>query len=109
LDARKLFEQESMKQKPGATTGITQDEIDTLKTLQQEPSKTTATGVSQYELDALQLFHQESLKPTTVAHSAISEQELAELSKLLEHMPAPDPQPETETPVEEKKTSRMAE
>lgn len=104
LEARRLFEQESLKQKPPATTnGISQDEIDSLKVFQQEPPKTTAAGVAQYELDALQLFHQESLKPTTVAHSAISEQELAELSKLLEQMPAPDPQPETVTPVEEKK------
>ena len=103
LDAKRLFEQESMKQKPSTSNSISQDEINTSKAIEQEPPKAAAAGVAQYELDALQLFHQESMKPTSVAVPSVSEQELADLSKMLEQMPAPDPQPETGTPTEEKK------
>ncbi|MDO9121168.1 MAG: transposase, partial [Anaerolineaceae bacterium] len=128
LEARKLFEQESVKPKP-MIAGISQEEIDLLKAMQNAPTQSAVNAVSQAELDAKKLFEQESLNKTTVtsndvsqveldalnlANQAsvtpesvnpanISEQELAQLSKLLEQMPTPDPQSEGETAVEDKK------
>ena len=130
LEARKLFEQESLISKPKPTiNAISQEEIDLLKALQNEPSQPSVESVTQAELEARKLFEQESLNktivtsndvsqveldalnlaqhksttPVSVNPSNISEQELSQLSKLLEQMPAPDPQSEGETAVEEKK------
>ena len=130
LEARKLFEQESLISKPKPTiNGISQEEIDLLKALQNEPSQPSVDSVTQAELEARKLFEQESFNktivtsndvsqveldalnlaqhksttPDSVNPSNISEQELSQLSKLLEQMPAPDPQSEGETAVEEKK------
>ena len=94
LDARRLFEQESVKPKPN-TSAISQDEIDLLKAQLQPPSEPAPATVPQVELEALQST------PTNIP--GISEQELSQLSQLLDQMPAPDPQAETETQVEEKK------
>ncbi|PKO01846.1 MAG: hypothetical protein CVU43_10960 [Chloroflexi bacterium HGW-Chloroflexi-5] len=128
LEARKLFEQESVKPKP-MIAGISQEEIDLLKAMQNAPAQPAVNAVSQAELEARKLFEQESLNktivtsndvsqveldalnlaqhksttPVSVNPSNISEQELSQLSKLLEQMPAPDPQSEGETAVEEKK------
>jgi REP element-mobilizing transposase RayT len=123
-----LFEQESVKPKP-MIAGISQEEIDLLKAMQNAPAQPAVNAVSQAELEARKLFEQESLNktivtsndvsqveldalnlaqhksttPDSVNPSNISEQELSQLSKLLEQMPTPDPQSEGETAVEDKK------
>ncbi|PKN99753.1 MAG: hypothetical protein CVU42_07125 [Chloroflexi bacterium HGW-Chloroflexi-4] len=128
IEARKLFEQESIKPKP-AINGISQEEIDLLKAMQETNSRPqtndlseteiaarklfeqeslnkatiAANDVSQIDLDALGLTEQESLKAEAENPSNISEQELAELTKMLDQMPDPDPQPGAEIAVEEKK------
>jgi hypothetical protein len=131
LDARKLFEQESLKTKSKPPIeAISQEEIDLLKALEEKPTqpstesvsqaelearklfeqeslnskpKPTINGISQAELDALKAMEQEPQKPATVNTIDISEQELADLAKMLDQMPAPDPQPKSETSLEEKK------
>ncbi len=129
LDARKLFEQESLKSKPEPVINtVSQEEIDLLKAMAAAPSQPAVDAVSQAESEARKLFEQESLKSkpepavNTVSQEeidllkamsaapsqtdtpdtpAISEQELGELSQLLEQMPSPDPKPGEVTPIEE--------
>jgi CheY-like chemotaxis protein len=129
LEARKLFEQESLKSKPEPVINtVSQEEIDLLKAMAATPSQPAVDAVAQAELEARKLFEQESQKskPETAINTvsqeeidllkamsaapsqtdtpdtpAISEQELGELSQLLEQMPSPDPKPGEATPVEE--------
>ncbi|EKD88249.1 MAG: hypothetical protein ACD_34C00649G0001, partial [uncultured bacterium] len=104
LEARKLFEQESLNSKPKPTiNGISQEELDALKVLQKIAQNSGTNGVSLPELDALAQSGQVPPEPAAENSNNISEQEMAELSKLLEQMPSPDPQHETESAVDEKK------
>jgi len=93
LEARRLFEQESAKPKV-STNAISQDEIDALKAMLQPPQQ-AAVAVTQAE--------PKSLEPAAENPPNVSGQELARLSEQIEQIPAPDPQTESVTSVEEKK------
>ena len=86
LEARKLFEQESLISKPKPTiNAISQEEIDLLKALQNEPSQPAVDSVSQAELEARKLFEQESVKPKPMI-AGISQEEI-DLLKAMQNTP----------------------
>ncbi|MBA3075495.1 MAG: response regulator [Anaerolineae bacterium] len=87
LEARKLFEQESLISKPKPTiNGISQEEIDLLKALQNEPSQPSVDSVTQAELEARKLFEQESVIPKPMI-AGISQEEI-DLLKAMQNAPA---------------------
>jgi DNA-binding NarL/FixJ family response regulator/REP element-mobilizing transposase RayT len=87
LEARKLFEQESLMSKPKPTiNAISQEEIDLLKALQNEPSQPSVDSVTQAELEARKLFEQESVKPKPMI-AGISQEEI-DLLKAMQNAPA---------------------
>jgi DNA-binding NarL/FixJ family response regulator/REP element-mobilizing transposase RayT len=86
LEARKLFEQESLMSKPKPTiNAISQEEIDLLKALQNEPSQPSVDSVTQAELEARKLFEQESVKPKPMI-AGISQEEI-DLLKAMQNAP----------------------
>ena len=86
LEARKLFEQESLISKPKPTiNAISQEEIDLLKALQNEPLQPSVDSVTQAELEARKLFEQESVKPKPMI-AGISQEEI-DLLKAIQNAP----------------------